>query len=156
MSNELSGKVSLVTGGSRGIGLAVAHALAEAGSRVAVVGLGGLAHMAVKFARALGAHVVVFTTSPAKKQDALRLGADDVVISRHADEMKKHTYSFDFILDAVSAEHDINAFLQLLRRDGNLAQALMSAHLQGVESYWKGLIERAGGKTEPERLLQHA
>ena len=85
-----------------------------------VVGLGGLAHMAVKFARALGAHVVVFTTSPAKKQDALRLGADDVVISRHADEMKKHTYSFDFILDAVSAEHDINAFLQLLGRDGNL------------------------------------
>ena len=90
------------------------------GKKVGVVGLGGLGHMAVKFARALGAHVVVFTTSPAKKQDALRLGADDVVVSRHAEEMKKHTYSFDFILDAVSAEHDINAYLQLLKRDGNL------------------------------------
>jgi alcohol dehydrogenase (NADP+) len=90
------------------------------GKKVGVVGLGGLGHMAVKFAHALGAHVVVFTTSPKKKEDALRLGADEVVISRNADEMKKHTDSFDFILDAVSAEHDINAYIQLLRRDGNI------------------------------------
>lgn len=90
------------------------------GKKVGVVGLGGLGHMAVKFAHALGAHTVVFTTSPGKKEDALRLGADEVVISRNADEMKKHVGSFDFILDAVSAEHDINAYLQLLRRDGNL------------------------------------
>jgi len=90
------------------------------GKKVGVVGLGGLGHMGVKFAHALGAHVVVFTTSPNKREDALRLGADEVVISRHADEMQKHTGSFDFILDAVSADHDINAYINLLRRDGNL------------------------------------
>ena len=90
------------------------------GKKVGVVGLGGLGHMAVKFAHALGAHVVVFTTSPGKKDDALRLGADDVVISRHSNEMKKHSGSFDFILDAVSADHDINAYIDLLRRDGAL------------------------------------
>jgi alcohol dehydrogenase (NADP+) len=90
------------------------------GKKVGVVGLGGLGHMGVKFARALGAHVVVFTTSPAKKEDARRLGAHEVVVSRNADEMRKHAGSFDFILDAVSAEHDINAYIQLLRRDGNL------------------------------------
>src|SRR5437764_15175779 len=76
--------------------------------------------MAVKFARALGAHVVVFTTSPREKEDAIRLGADEVVVSRNADEMKKHADSFDFILDTVSAEHDLNAYLNLLRRDGTL------------------------------------
>jgi uncharacterized zinc-type alcohol dehydrogenase-like protein len=76
--------------------------------------------MGVKFAHALGAHVVVFTTSPNKKEDGLRLGADEVVVSRNADEMQKHAGSFDFILDAVSADHDINAYIQLLRRDGNL------------------------------------
>jgi uncharacterized zinc-type alcohol dehydrogenase-like protein len=90
------------------------------GKKVGVVGLGGLGHMAVKFAHALGAHTVVFTTSPGKKDDALRLGADEVVISRNADEMAKHAGSFDFILDAVSADHDINAYIQLLRRDGDL------------------------------------
>jgi uncharacterized zinc-type alcohol dehydrogenase-like protein len=90
------------------------------GKKVGVVGLGGLGHMAVKFADALGAHVVVFTTSPGKKDDALRLGADEVVISRDANEMKRQTGSFDFILDAVSADHDINAYIQLLRRDGTI------------------------------------
>jgi uncharacterized zinc-type alcohol dehydrogenase-like protein len=90
------------------------------GKKVGVVGLGGLGHMGVKFAHALGAHVVVFTTSEHKKEDALRLGADEVVISRNADEMQKHADSFDFILDAVSADHDINAYIQLLRRDGNI------------------------------------
>src|ERR1700760_4962636 len=90
------------------------------GKKVGIVGLGGLGHMGVKFAHALGAHVVLFTTSPNKKEDALRLGADEVVISRDADEMQKHAGSFDFILDAVSAEHDINAYINLLRRDGNL------------------------------------
>ena len=90
------------------------------GKKVGVVGLGGLGHMGVKFAHALGAHVVVFTTSPGKKEDALRLGADEVVISRNADEMQKHAGSFDFILDAVAADHDINAYISLLRRDGNI------------------------------------
>ena len=90
------------------------------GKKVGVVGLGGLGHMAVKFAHALQAHVVVFTTSPTKKDDALRLGADDVVVSRYADEMKKHVGSFDYILDAVSADHDITAYIELLRRDGHI------------------------------------
>ena len=90
------------------------------GKKVGVVGLGGLGHMGVKFAHALGAHTVLFTTSPNKKDDALRLGADEVVISKNADEMAKHAGSFDFILDCVSADHDINALVGLLRRDGNL------------------------------------
>jgi uncharacterized zinc-type alcohol dehydrogenase-like protein len=90
------------------------------GQKVGIVGLGGLGHMGVKFARAFGAHVVVFTTSPSKKDDAVRLGAHEVVISRNADEMNKHAGSFDFILDAVAAAHDINAYLNLLKVDGNL------------------------------------
>ncbi len=90
------------------------------GKKVGVVGLGGLGHMAVKFAHALGAHTVVFTTSPSKKDDALRLGADEVVLSRDANEMARHAGSFDFILDAVAAPHDLNAYFNLLRRDGNL------------------------------------
>ncbi len=90
------------------------------GKKVGVVGLGGLGHMGVKFAHAFGAHTVVFTTSPSKKDDALRLGADEVVLSRDANEMAKHGGSFDFILDAVAAEHDINAYINLLRRDGNI------------------------------------
>jgi len=90
------------------------------GQNVGVVGLGGLGHMGVKLAKALGAQVVVFTTSASKAEDALRLGADQVVISRNADEMQKHTGSFDFILDTVSADHDINAYMNLLRPDGNL------------------------------------
>jgi alcohol dehydrogenase (NADP+) len=90
------------------------------GKKAGVVGLGGLGHMGVKFAHALGAHVVAFTTSPKKKDDALRLGADEVVISRESAEMRKHARSFDFILDAVAADHDIDAYIQLLRRDGNI------------------------------------
>jgi uncharacterized zinc-type alcohol dehydrogenase-like protein len=90
------------------------------GKKVGVVGLGGLGHMGVKIAHALGAHVVAFTTSPRKMEDALRLGADEVVVSRNADDMQKHAGSFDFILDCVSAEHDINAYINLLRRDGNI------------------------------------
>jgi uncharacterized zinc-type alcohol dehydrogenase-like protein len=90
------------------------------GKKVGVVGLGGLGHMGVKFARALGAHVVVFTTSAGKKADALRLGAHEVVVSRDAAELAKHAGTFHFILDTVSAVHDVNAYLHLLRRGGNL------------------------------------
>src|SRR6476469_3205482 len=93
------------------------------GKKVGVVGLGGLGHMGVKFARAFGAHVVVFTTSPGKTEDALRLGAHEVVVSRNADEMQQHAGSFDFILDTVSANHDINAYLNRLRIDGNITLA---------------------------------
>ncbi len=90
------------------------------GMKVGVVGLGGLGHMGVKFSHAFGAHTVVFSTSPKKKEDALRLGADEVVISTNPGEMAKHAGSFDFILDTVSADHDINAYLNLLKNDGTL------------------------------------
>jgi uncharacterized zinc-type alcohol dehydrogenase-like protein len=90
------------------------------GKKVGVVGLGGLGHMGVKFAKAFGAHVVVFTTSPGKKEDALRLGADEVIISTNAAEMKKHAGCFDFILDTISADHDINVYLGMLGLDGNV------------------------------------
>jgi uncharacterized zinc-type alcohol dehydrogenase-like protein len=90
------------------------------GQKIGIVGLGGLGHMAVKFANAFGGRVVLFTTSPNKATDALRLGAKEVVISKNEHEMKKHLNSFDLILDAVSAEHDINAYLRLLKRDGTL------------------------------------
>lgn len=92
------------------------------GQKVGVVGLGGLGHMGVKLANAFGASVVLFTTSPGKTDDAIRLGAKEVVISKNADAMKKHLNSFDFILDTVSAPHDINAYLELLKRDGTLTQ----------------------------------
>jgi uncharacterized zinc-type alcohol dehydrogenase-like protein len=88
------------------------------GSKVGVVGLGGLGHMGLKFAHALGAHVVLFTTSSNKIDDALRLGADEVVISKDPAAMARHTASFDFILDCVSAPHDVNQYLALLRLDG--------------------------------------
>lgn len=92
------------------------------GQRVGIVGLGGLGHMAVKFARAFGAHVVLFTTSASKVEDALRLGAHEVVLSRDEAAMAREANSFDFILDAVAAQHDINAYLGLLKRDGTLVQ----------------------------------
>lgn len=92
------------------------------GQKVGVVGLGGLGHMGVKLAKAMGAHVVVFTTSLNKVEDALRLGADEVVHSKDEAAMKKHLNSCHFILDTVAAKHDINAYLVLLRRDGNLTQ----------------------------------
>jgi uncharacterized zinc-type alcohol dehydrogenase-like protein len=90
------------------------------GQKVGIVGLGGLGHMGVKFARAFGAHVVLFTTSPGKAEDAKRLGAHEVVISKDEQQMGAQAGSFDFILDAVSAKHDINAYVNLLKRDGNL------------------------------------
>ncbi|HET6374035.1 MAG TPA: NAD(P)-dependent alcohol dehydrogenase [Candidatus Polarisedimenticolia bacterium] len=96
------------------------HWKVRSGQRVGVVGLGGLGHMAVKFARAFGAHVVLFTTSPGKVADGLRLGAHDVVISTDEGLMQKHAASFDFILDAVSARHNLNAYLELLKRDGTM------------------------------------
>ncbi|MFY9744129.1 MAG: NAD(P)-dependent alcohol dehydrogenase [Candidatus Sulfotelmatobacter sp.] len=90
------------------------------GQKVGVVGLGGLGHMAVKFANAFGAHVVLFTTSASKVADGLRLGAHEVVISKNEAEMAEHAGSFDFILDTVSAEHNVNAYLDLVKLDGIL------------------------------------
>ena len=88
--------------------------------KVGIVGLGGLGHMGVKFARAFGAHVAVFTTSPGKKEDALRLGANEVIISTNPEEMQKHAGSFNFILDTISADHDINAYINMLGLEGNI------------------------------------
>jgi len=90
------------------------------GQKVGVVGLGGLGHMGIKLASAFGAHVVLFTTSANKTADAMRLGASEVVLSKNEAEMQKHASSFDFILDTVSAEHDLNAYLNLLKRDGTM------------------------------------
>ncbi|MCX4165020.1 MULTISPECIES: NAD(P)-dependent alcohol dehydrogenase [Paraburkholderia] len=90
------------------------------GHKVGIVGLGGLGHMGVKFARALGAHVVLFTTSPSKIEDAKRLGAHEVVISKNQEEMEAHLNSFDFILNTVAAQHDLNPFINLLKRDGTM------------------------------------
>ena len=90
------------------------------GQKVGIVGLGGLGHMGVKFAKAFGAQVVLFTTSPGKVADGKRLGAHEVVISTDAAQMAAHANRFDFILDAVSATHDLNAYFNLLKRDGNL------------------------------------
>lgn len=90
------------------------------GDKVGIVGLGGLGHMGVKFAHAFGAEVVLFTTSPDKAADAKRLGADQVVISKNAEEMAKHLQSFDFILNTVAAPHDLDQYLGLLKRDGTM------------------------------------
>jgi uncharacterized zinc-type alcohol dehydrogenase-like protein len=88
--------------------------------KVGIVGLGGLGHMAVKFAHAFGAHVVLLTSSAGKRADGLRLGAEEVVVTKNSDELATHANSFDFILDTVSAAHDVNAYLTLLKRDGTL------------------------------------
>jgi uncharacterized zinc-type alcohol dehydrogenase-like protein len=98
------------------------------GKKVGVVGIGGLGHMGVKLAHAMGAHVVAFTTSEAKRDAALELGADDVVNSRNAEEMKAHAGSFDFILNTVAASHDLDAFTALLKRDGTLTLVGVPEH----------------------------
>jgi uncharacterized zinc-type alcohol dehydrogenase-like protein len=96
------------------------HFGVKAGDHVAVVGLGGLGHMGVKFAKAMGAHVTVLSHSPNKREDALKLGADDFVVTKEADAFTKNAKRFDFILDTVSAQHDYNAYLGLLKRDGTM------------------------------------
>jgi len=96
------------------------HWKVSKGQKVGIVGLGGLGHMGVKLANAMGAHVVLFTTSPNKKEDAQRLGAHEVVVSKNQNEMDRHLASFDFILDTVSAPHNLNAYLTLIKRDGTL------------------------------------
>jgi len=127
--------------------------------KAGVVGLGGLGHMGVKFARAFGAHVVVFTTSANKKEDALRLGAHEVVVSRDANEMQKHAGSFHFILDTVSAEHDINAYLNLLGRDGNLTIVGAPPKPLGVSAFSLIMRNRSfsgsniGGIAETQEML---
>lgn len=129
------------------------------GKRVGIVGLGGLGHMGVKLARALGAEVAVLTTSERKRADALRLGAHEVLLSRDAETLAKHAGRFDFLLDTVSADHDVNALLPLLRRDGNLTLVGAPPQPLGVSSF--GLIfgrrsisgSNIGGIAETQELL---
>ena len=129
------------------------------GKKVGIVGLGGLGHMGVKLAKAFGAHVVVFTTSAGKIQDAIRLGADEVVNSKNADEMAKHLSSFHFILDTVAAKHDINAYLQLLKRDGTLTQVGVPAEPLDVQVFNLIINRRSftgsliGGIAETQEML---
>lgn len=130
------------------------------GQKVGIVGLGGLGHMAVKFARAFGAHVVLFTTSPGKIADGLRLGAHEVVVSTDADAMKKHQGSFHFILDAVSAQHDINTYLSLLQLDGTLTLVGAPEHPLPVNAFNLLLPRRQfagsgiGGIAETQEMLE--
>jgi len=104
------------------------HWQAGPGKKVGIVGIGGLGHMGVKLAHAMGAHVVAFTTSDSKRQDALNLGADEVVVSRNPEEMATHAGSFDFIINTVAASHDLDAFTALLKRDGTLCLVGVPEH----------------------------
>ncbi len=98
------------------------------GKKVGIVGIGGLGHMGVKLAHAMGAHVVAFTTSESKREDAHALGADEVVVSRNPEEMKAHAGSFDFILNTVAASHNLDAFTSLLKRDGTMCLVGVPEH----------------------------
>jgi uncharacterized zinc-type alcohol dehydrogenase-like protein len=105
------------------------------GQKVGIVGLGGLGHMGVKFAKAFGAEVTLFTTSPNKKADALKLGASDIIVTKDPAEFEKHLNKFDFILDCVSAQHDINLYLKTLKRDGVLVLVGAPEHPLPVEAF---------------------
>jgi uncharacterized zinc-type alcohol dehydrogenase-like protein len=135
------------------------HWKVGAGEKVGVVGLGGLGHMAVKFARAFGAHVVLFTTSPGKVEDARRLGAHEVVVSRDAGAMARHRASFDFILDCVSAQHDVNEYLSMLKLDGTLTLVGAPEHPLPVAAFNLLLPRRQfagsgiGGIAETQEML---
>lgn len=135
------------------------HWGAGPGKKVGIVGLGGLGHMGLKFSRAFGAHTVLFTTSPNKAEDAKKLGADEVVVSKNANEMAKHAGSFDFILDCVSADHDIPSYLNLLRRDGTLClvgipEAPIAFHAFGVVAGRKAVAgSMIGGIRETQEML---
>jgi uncharacterized zinc-type alcohol dehydrogenase-like protein len=135
------------------------HHGAGHGKKVGIVGLGGLGHMGVKLAKAFGAQVVVFTTSTGKIQDAIRLGADEVVNSKNADEMARHLSSFHFILDTVAAKHDINVYLQLLKRDGTLTQVGVPAEPLDVQVFNLIVNRRSftgsliGGIAETQEML---
>jgi uncharacterized zinc-type alcohol dehydrogenase-like protein len=130
------------------------------GDKVGVVGLGGLGHMGVKFAHAFGAHTVLFTTSPGKTADAKKLGADEVVVSRNADEMARHLNSFDFILNTVAASHDLDPYLDLLRRDGTLCLVGAPEHPHPSPTVFKLIMKRRsiagsliGGIAETQEML---
>lgn len=130
------------------------------GQKVGIVGLGGLGHMGVKIAHAMGAHVVLFTTSPAKIADGKRLGADEVVVSKEADQMAEHTNSFDFILNTVAAPHDLNPFISLLKRDGTMTLVGAPEHDHPAPQVFNLIFKRRsiagsliGGIAETQEML---
>jgi uncharacterized zinc-type alcohol dehydrogenase-like protein len=131
------------------------------GKKVGVVGLGGLGHMALKFAHSLGAHVVQFTTSPGKTADALRLGAHEVILSNDPDAMAKNASSFDFILDTVSAPHDVNPYLQLLKRDSTLCNVGIPVEPIQAQPFALAMKRRSlagsaiGGMKETQDMLNY-
>jgi uncharacterized zinc-type alcohol dehydrogenase-like protein len=138
------------------------HWGAGKGKKVGIVGLGGLGHMGVKFSHAFGAHTVLFTTSPGKIKDAQRLGADEVVISKDADEMKKHAGSFDMILNTVAASHDLDQFVTLLRRDGTMVLVGAPEHPHPSPSVMNLILKRRsiagsliGGIKETQEMLDY-
>ncbi|RUW73021.1 NAD(P)-dependent alcohol dehydrogenase [Mesorhizobium sp. M2A.F.Ca.ET.067.02.1.1] len=130
------------------------------GQKVGIVGLGGLGHMAVKFAHALGADVTLFTTSPGKRDDARRLGADEVIVSNNLSEFESHRDSFDFILDTVAVDHDVNAYVKLLKLDGTMTQigapksplAIDALTLMSRRRSFAG--SQVGGIAETQEMLQ--
>ena len=130
------------------------------GSKVGIVGLGGLGHMGVKLAHAMGAHVVLFTTSASKVADAKRLGADEVVISKNPDEMQAHLKSFDFILNTVAAAHNLDVFTELLKRDGTMCLNGVPEHSHPSPSIFNLIFKRRqiagsliGGIKETQEML---
>jgi uncharacterized zinc-type alcohol dehydrogenase-like protein len=132
------------------------------GSKVGVVGLGGLGHMGIKFADSFGAHVVLFTTSPGKTADARRLGADEVVVSKNPDEVRRHVNSFDFILDTVAAPHDLDQYLGLLKRDGTLCLVGAPDHPHPSPGVFGLILKRRslagsaiGGIRETQEMLDY-
>ncbi len=136
------------------------HAGIGKGMKVGVIGLGGLGHMGLKFAHSFGAHVVQFTTSMNKAEDAKRLGADEVVLSKDPEQMKQHAGSFDFILDTVSAPHDLNPFLNLLKTNGELCQVGLPETPAQISAF--NLLRRRsltgsmiGGMAETQEMLNY-
>ena len=131
------------------------------GKKVGVIGLGGLGHMGLKFAHSMGAHVVQFTTSKSKQQDAMRLGADEVVLSNDPDAMQKHAASFDMILDTVSAQHDLGAYMSLIKLDGSLVMVGLPESPTPVHPFSFCLPRRSlagsaiGGVPETQEMLDY-
>lgn len=136
------------------------HWKAGPGKKVGIVGLGGLGHMGVKFARALGAHTVLFTTSPGKVADGLRLGAHEVVISKDEAEMAKHANSFDLIIDTVSADHSLDALMALVKLDGTMCMVGAPPSPQQIAAFSVILPRRnlagscIGGIAETQEMLE--
>lgn len=130
------------------------------GSKVGIVGIGGLGHMGIKLARAMGAHTVAFTTSDSKRKDALALGANEVVVSRNEEEMAAHAGSFDFILNTVAASHNLDAYTNLLKRDGTLTLIGVPEHPHPSPNVFPLIFKRRaiagsliGGIAETQEML---